>query len=85
MNIEEKVLAIIQANLEQPGGVTLESDLREELHLDSFGTLMIVNAIEDTFGMVVDDADFSRLRTVADVVEFIQSKCVGEGVDHATC
>jgi acyl carrier protein len=74
MRIEDKVLAIIQANTEEKASVTLTSDLRKELRLDSFGTLMIINAIEDAFGIAVDDADFGRANTIADVVALLQSK-----------
>ena len=74
MNIEEKVLAIVQANTEEKSAVTLASDLRQELHLDSFGTLMIINALEEAFGVAVDDADFCRIRTGADVVALLRTK-----------
>jgi len=74
MNLEEKVLAIFQANTEDKTGVTLTSDLRRELRLDSFGILMIINAIEDAFGIAVEDVDFTGANTVADVVALLHSK-----------
>lgn len=74
MKIEEQVLSIIRANTEEKGAVTLSSDLRKELRLDSFGTLMVINALEDDFGVAVDDADFCHVQTVADVVALLRSK-----------
>jgi acyl carrier protein len=74
MNIEEKVLSIIRANTEEAAQVRLQSDLRQELRLDSFGTLMVINALEDAFGIALEDGEFSRVRTVADVVAVLQSK-----------
>ncbi len=74
MKIEQKVISIIQSNTENKGGVTLASDLRKELRLDSFGTLMVINALEDTFGIAVEDADFARVHTVADVVSLLRTK-----------
>jgi acyl carrier protein len=74
MQLEEKVLAIIRSNTERAPAVTLASDLRKELRLDSFGTLMIINAIEDTFAITVDEADFTRLNTVAEVISLLASK-----------
>jgi acyl carrier protein len=74
MNLNDKILDIVRANTSANGEITLASDLRKQLHLDSFGTLMIINAIEDSFGITVEDADFSRVITVADIVTLLQSK-----------
>lgn len=74
MKIEEKVLAIIRANTEEKAGVTLASDLRQELRLDSFGTLMVINALEDELGISVEDGDFQQVRRVSDVVALLRSK-----------
>jgi acyl carrier protein len=35
---------------------------------------MVINAIEDGFGVAVDDADFCHVQTVADVVALLRSK-----------
>ncbi len=74
MKIEETVLSIVQANTEPRQTVSLSSDLRKELHLDSFGTLMVINAIEDGFGVTVNEADFGRVQTVADIVTLLRTK-----------
>lgn len=74
MKIEEKVLSIIRANTEEKEGVTLVSDLRKELRLDSFGTLMVINALEDAYGITVDEADFTQVNRVSDVVALLRSK-----------
>ena len=74
MNIEEKVINIIQSNTEEKEGITLGSDLRKELRLDSFGTLMVINALEDTFGVELEEADFARVNTVGDVVLLLREK-----------
>jgi len=74
MKIEDRILSIVQENTEQNGNVTLASDLRKELRLDSFGTLMIINAIEEGFGVTVDQDDFCTVTTVADIVTLLRSK-----------
>jgi acyl carrier protein len=74
MKIEERVLSIVRDNTEESRHVTLSSDLRKELGLDSFGTLMVINAIEDGFAVTVDQADFCRVNTVADIVALLRSK-----------
>ena len=74
MKIEDRILSIVQENTEHNGNVTLASDLRKELRLDSFGTLMIINAIEEGFGVTVDQDDFCTVTTVADIVTLLRSK-----------
>ena len=74
MKIEDQILSIGRSNTEQKQTVTLASDLRKELRLDSFGTLMIINALEEAFGVTVEDGDFTRVQTVADVVELLRAK-----------
>ncbi len=74
MKIEEKVLSIIRDNTEEKEGVTLASDLRKELRLDSFGTLMVINALEDAFGIAVEEADFHQVNRVSDVVALLRTK-----------
>jgi acyl carrier protein len=74
MNLEDQVLSIVRSNTEQKQAVNLASNLRQELHLDSFGLLMIINALEEAFGITVEDGDFSRVQTMADVVELLRGK-----------
>ena len=74
MELELKVQDLIRSNIEKKYAVTLESDLRQDLEVDSFGTIMIVNAIEDEFGITVEEADIRGLVTVADIVRLLTSK-----------
>jgi acyl carrier protein len=74
MKIEDKVISIVRTNIEEKEPVVLSTDLRKELRLDSFGTLMLINALEESFGIAVEEADFSRINTVADIVSLLQSK-----------
>ncbi len=72
--IEEKLIGIIRTNMEKEKEVTLSSNLRDELELDSFGTMMIVAAIEDEFGIAVDESDFEKFNTVADILGILKEK-----------
>ena len=74
MKIQEKVLAIIQSNTEEKKDITLGSDLRKELCLDSFGTLMVIDALEDSFKIALNEADFASVNTVGDVVSLLREK-----------
>ena len=84
MKIEQAVISIIQCNTEEKEGVTLGSDLRKELRLDSFGTLMVINALEDTFRITLEEADFARVNTVGDVVSLLREKYACAGGEYAT-
>lgn len=74
MSTEEKVLNLIRNNSEEKDGVALTSDLRKDLRFDSFGTLMLINAIEEDFGVAIQEADIKETRTVEDVVSLLRSK-----------
>jgi acyl carrier protein len=74
MKIEERIISIIQSNTEAKEGITLRSNLRQDLRLDSFGTLMVINALEDTFAITLEEADFARVNTVGDVVSLLREK-----------
>ena len=74
MELEQKVVDLIRSNIEKKYAVTPESDLRQDLEVDSFGTIMIVNALEDEFGITVEEADIKGLVTVSDIVQLLKTK-----------
>jgi acyl carrier protein len=74
MKIEDKVISIVRENTEEKDPVSLGTDLRRELRLDSFGTLMLINAIEEGFGIAVEEGDFAGVNTVGDIVGLLRGK-----------
>lgn len=76
MDTEEQVVSIIRSNLEDKCTVTLGTRLRTELRLDSFGILMIINGLEEGFGINLQEEDFKRVNTVSDVVALVREKLV---------
>ena len=74
MGIDAKVLDLVRSNIERKYEVTLQSDLRKDLEVDSFGTIMIVNAVEDAFGITVEDADIKSMEKISDIVELLSKK-----------
>lgn len=68
MSLTENVISIIEKNIEKKVKVSADSVLTEDLEIDSFGRLMIVNALEDEYGVTISDEDISGLETVADIV-----------------
>ena len=68
--IEEAVIKIITKELRLKAGVvTLESNLREDLGVDSLDAMEIVVAMEDHFKMELPTTTHENLVTVKDVVD----------------
>jgi acyl carrier protein len=61
-----KVLDVVPANLGP------ESRLREDVGLDSFAALELLFELEDRVGIKIPQADVMGLRTVDDVVLYVQ-------------
>jgi acyl carrier protein len=74
MDITGEIAGIIMQNIESKSQVFAETDLRKDLNVDSFGTLMIINGLEDKFGINIDETDFRKINTVADIAGLIESK-----------
>lgn len=70
----EKVIEIILANVKYNGEISANSHLQDDLHIGSFDRLMIVNAIEDEFGIHIDELDLVTLETVQDIADKLTSK-----------
>jgi len=68
LTLEERVIKAIEDNLEKKAKVTATMDLRNDLGLDSFAMLMIVNALEDEFGISIDERNLNGVNTVVDIV-----------------
>ena len=51
--------------------ITPESRLVEDLKADSANVMVMIMDLEDTFGIMVEDDQIMKLRTVGDVVKYI--------------
>ena len=52
--------------------VTPDKRLVEDLKADSANVMVLIMDLEDAFNMTVDDAAITELRTVGDVVKYIE-------------
>lgn len=52
--------------------ITRESRLIEDLKADSANVMVMVMDLEDKFGIMVEDDQIMKLRTVGDVVDYIE-------------
>ena len=53
--------------------ITPESNIIKDLGLDSLDIVDMLMKVEETFGVTIDDGDVVEMRTVADVVRFIEN------------
>lgn len=71
--IFEKIREIICNQLEiEEDMVTLDSVLLEDLGADSLDLVDLVMTFEDEFDMEIPDEDLENIKTVGDVVRFIE-------------
>ena len=69
----EKVKKLIAEELMvEESKITLETRLSEDLGADSLDAVELIMAIEDEFGVQVDDEMAQQIRKVGDIVEFLE-------------
>ena len=66
-----KAIAVNQIGIDEEK-VTPESDIIKDLGLDSLVIVDMLMSVEETFGVTIDDGDVAEMKTVADVVKFIE-------------
>ncbi len=79
MQLEERVINVILNNSEDIDKIFIESDLREDLGIDSFGTIMIVNGIEEEFNITINDDYIEKINSVKDIAVMLQTQYGIEG------
>ena len=67
----EKIKQIIE-ELFNIKDITTNTDIREDLGVDSIRLLQLVMAIEDEFEIQVEEQDLEKIHTVADIMEYIK-------------
>jgi len=75
MSIEQEVIDIV---VEQLGvdakDVSLEKSFVEDLNADSLDLTELIMTFEERFGFEISDEDSEKLKTVGDVVNYIQQR-----------
>jgi acyl carrier protein len=73
MNMEEKVIAIINENIEDPSlTISMGTKIQGDLGLDSLSILMILNALEEEFDIHLEEEHFIGVETVGDVIKEVK-------------
>ena len=74
MDTFEKVKEIIVEKLKvAPERVTLEADFKKDFEADSIDLFELVMAVEDAFGVELEDDAVVGVETVVDVVKFLNA------------
>ncbi|MEK7631679.1 MAG: acyl carrier protein [Patescibacteria group bacterium] len=58
--------------------VTLEARLVEDLGADSLDGTELMIVLEEKFDLVIQDGEAKAMRTVGDIIKFLQSKGIPE-------
>ena len=54
--------------------VTMEANIKEDLGADSLDMVDLIMSIEDTFDIKVEESDTAAIKTVGDIVHYIDKK-----------
>ena len=72
--IQEQVKAIIVDKLGvEPAQVTPQASLTVDLNADSLDTVELIMEFEKEFGISIPDGDTSKINTVQDIIDYIES------------
>ncbi|MBQ5330557.1 MAG: acyl carrier protein [Oscillospiraceae bacterium] len=67
--IKELVVDVLSAD---PEDVTLTTDIAQDLGADSLDVVDLIQAIEEEFGIDIPDEDAQSIKTVGDIVTYVE-------------
>ena len=68
-----KELVVDQLGVEEDE-VTLEASMQDDLGADSLDLVDLVMSVEEEFGVKVADEDLENIKTVGDIVNYIEDR-----------
>jgi len=73
--ILEKAKKIIaeQFNVEEDT-ISLETSFRDDLNADSLDLVELVMALEDEFGLEIDDENVENIETLGDAIDYVKNE-----------
>lgn len=72
--MKDKIITLIAEKLgRKKSEVTLKTRLVEDLGADSLDVVELVMTFEDEFGVSLPDEDVSKMRTVEDIINYINN------------
>ena len=71
----EKIRAVLVKHLRvSPESITEQNNMQEDLSADSLDIVEIIMELEETFGISISDEDAMTLKTVRDLMDYIEKK-----------
>ncbi|HIW14486.1 MAG: acyl carrier protein [Acutalibacteraceae bacterium] len=71
----EKVKAILSEQFDvEEDSITMESSITDDLGADSLDVVDLLMSIEDEFEVEVPDSEVENIKTVGDLVKYIEDK-----------
>ena len=71
----EKIKSILAEQLDADiDEMTMDTNIAKDLGADSLDVVELLMAIEEEFDVEIPDEDIEALKTIGDVVEYIQNK-----------
>lgn len=67
--VKESLADILSCDAEK---IDMDTDLVRDLGVDSIDTVELIMAVEETYDITISDKEAQELKTVTDVVEFIE-------------
>ncbi len=72
--IFEKLQEIIAAQFDKDiDDITMDTDIQEDFGADSLDIVDLLMSVEDEFDVVIPDEDVTEMKTVKDLVKYIES------------
>ena len=68
--VRDVIVETLACDAEQ---VTMEASLAEDLGADSLASVELVMALEEATGVAIDDAELPSLKTVGDIVKYLEA------------
>ena len=68
--VKQMIAKQLKANAD---AITLETRLVEDLKADSANVMVMIMDLEDNYGIVIEDDQIMNLKTVGDVVKYIEA------------
>lgn len=71
----DKIKDIIVEQLDvEEDAVTMEASITDDLGADSLDVVDLVMSIEESFGVEIPDEEVENIKTVGDIVKYIENK-----------